>query len=1268
MGRKTQTSVITFLGKLRRARGRQLRCDAVSFGTVVKLCSKDLQWQQSLGCLNEVASRAVRLRGAVLVNGVLSTLSGAARWAAAQELVAQGFTSLRCSVITANSLMSTYQRAQQWPRAFAASRHMAQRALGLDVVTQNALIHSSWRLGLAYRRLTHPTAVTLGSLISAPNEDTAKRPSVWGRCLQFFAQVRHFALQLSVVLCNAALTACEKGCRWALSLALMSSFGVQRVQPNAVSLSALGSALGESDRHSSTSPSLRWRASLELVELAPSMRPTGSRMRSAATATFNVAISAVGDVRHWAQSLHLLERLVMCRLSPSSTTVTAVLSAAGAQAQQLVRRLCHEVRPDTFHLNALLGAHQRRAAWALALQAARGARSSADEVGARAVWGALRLQSWRWSLELLEWFGAKEVATFTSIIDGCQDAWRVATQLFHQLLDLGLQPNLVASNALHASCAFSTAWLQSLHLLRWTRARQVPDLLTATSALSALRGGGPQRWTQVTTLFSHLRLWRLCANQVTFLAAAESLAGWLSRIAGEKMLANGTKAFLGCGYCTEAFPERNQPLGSPYRSVPAPLPQREHRLQQAPHAAITKNFPLSEVNRHCIPEDCWVALNGKVYDLTEFMDRHPGGPTTILAWAGKDASKFFNDIHKGVKIDSYLRPEAFLGDLGVDESLMSESFWHTLREARITEVKEELNRILGKTATRRRHADLGLGPSDSAAKTQTEAKLQRMETQKRAALDAGDYEKAAKIKKDADEIFQKPVELKKSGDIPLSEVAQHNKPHDCWIAINNTVYDLTDFLQHHPEQRNSILAWAGRDATPMWDKIPGRFPSKNWMEFYMRPEAEMGKVAAEASMSAKEKEDIQAAKTAAAKVPGTADMPKVSEAARFPKLKDITAGKEFPFFSRAEVAKKTGPEEPFMIIHNRVYDLRPLLGNHPGGDEILTSKAGTDCTKEFEVFEHSEKARVRRDQELLVGDLLPAEHLDWDAEAKAEVASGGDRTGSDLALYMKYKVFDALVAFVCIYIYRTSHHMKPLSLLTYSRALRHLHLLMALGIFGALGTAQAAAYSNGQNKRKLLILHKQLGIGMLLGLVARALVRLRSGIPPRFPGNKLVQMVETQSLRFFYAIMLALPLTGMASEYYLKWASSESPEDDRKNDQAAQNAISLHKSLGKLFQFAWLPFHLGYTTLYHASKGRGVVRKVSCLVCDHLRKKLLELRTKSEQLHRLLGRLEHGLGAAAWEAQWSGRGARHSDRVQTCAVPPCPVPCSTHVRRLARLA
>ncbi|CAE7360723.1 CYTB5-B [Symbiodinium sp. CCMP2456] len=84
-----------------------------------------------------------------------------------------------------------------------------------------------------------------------------------------------------------------------------------------------------------------------------------------------------------------------------------------------------------------------------------------------------------------------------------------------------------------------------------------------------------------------------------------------------------------------------------------------------------------------------------------------------------------------------------------------------------------------------------------------------------------------------------------SCDIPLSELALHNHPNDCWIALFGDVYDLTDFLQHYPEQRNAILAWAGRDATPMFDMVPGSFPSKHWMEYYMRPHFKTGTVGPE---------------------------------------------------------------------------------------------------------------------------------------------------------------------------------------------------------------------------------------------------------------------------------------------------------------------------------------------------------------------------------------------------------------------------------------
>ena len=450
-----------------------------------------------------------------------------------------------------------------------------------------------------------------------------------------------------------------------------------------------------------------------------------------------------------------------------------------------------------------------------------------------------------------------------------------------------------------------------------------------------------------------------------------------------------------------------------------------------------------------------------------------------------------------------------------------------------------------------------------------------------------------------------------SSDIPLSEVARHNKPHDCWIAISGEVYDLTDFLQHHPEQRNSILAWAGRDATPMFNKIPGRFPSKQWMEFYMRPEFSTGKVGPEAPVDAiirelrelhdelrrlegPSKEDIEAAKTAV-KVPGKTDAPTLSEESRFPKLAEISAGKDLPFFSRAEVAKHNTAEEPYMIIHNRVYNLKPLLGSHPGGDDILMSKAGTDCTKDFEVFEHSEKARVQRDRDMLVGQLVPAENTDWSESAVVQQVVGEET--SELARYLRYKVADFATAGLAWYLYKTFQNRKPLSQFTYSRALRHLHLIMAVGIFGAVGTAQAASYSEGQAKKQMLWWHKQTGILMLVALVFRVIFRMQSGIPPRFPGNALVQMIETQSLRAFYAFALLLPVSGIASEYFLKWAPGSdktgNAEDDRRNDRLAKQSIDAHKILGKALQYAWLPFHLGYTTLYHYSQGRGVVRKVS---------------------------------------------------------------------------
>eukprot|EP00803_Ostreobium_quekettii_P006907 evm.model.scf_1685.1 EVM.evm.TU.scf_1685.1 scf_1685:318-792(-) len=41
---------------------------------------------------------------------------------------------------------------------------------------------------------------------------------------------------------------------------------------------------------------------------------------------------------------------------------------------------------------------------------------------------------------------------------------------------------------------------------------------------------------------------------------------------------------------------------------------------------------------------CWVAIGDHVYDVTEFLDEHPGGDDVILEEAGTDATEKFEEI------------------------------------------------------------------------------------------------------------------------------------------------------------------------------------------------------------------------------------------------------------------------------------------------------------------------------------------------------------------------------------------------------------------------------------------------------------------------------------------------------------------------------------------------------------------------------------------------------------------------------------------------
>ena len=55
--------------------------------------------------------------------------------------------------------------------------------------------------------------------------------------------------------------------------------------------------------------------------------------------------------------------------------------------------------------------------------------------------------------------------------------------------------------------------------------------------------------------------------------------------------------------------------------------------------------------------------------------------------------------------------------------------------------------------------------------------------------------------------------------ISPQEVARHNKPDDCWVVIDNYVYDVTFFLPNHPGGEDVIRANAGKDVSAVFGPL-----------------------------------------------------------------------------------------------------------------------------------------------------------------------------------------------------------------------------------------------------------------------------------------------------------------------------------------------------------------------------------------------------------------------------------------------------------------
>lgn len=70
--------------------------------------------------------------------------------------------------------------------------------------------------------------------------------------------------------------------------------------------------------------------------------------------------------------------------------------------------------------------------------------------------------------------------------------------------------------------------------------------------------------------------------------------------------------------------------GTPATAPTLPLPP-----------AVGQVIALAEQARHASLSDCWMAIDGEVYDVTAYLPKHPSPPEIMLPWCGREASEAY---------------------------------------------------------------------------------------------------------------------------------------------------------------------------------------------------------------------------------------------------------------------------------------------------------------------------------------------------------------------------------------------------------------------------------------------------------------------------------------------------------------------------------------------------------------------------------------------------------------------------------------------------
>lgn len=161
-----------------------------------------------------------------------------------------------------------------------------------------------------------------------------------------------------------------------------------------------------------------------------------------------------------------------------------------------------------------------------------------------------------------------------------------------------------------------------------------------------------------------------------------------------------------------------------------------------------------------------------------------------------------------------------------------------------------------------------------------------------------------------------------------AQIAGHNKLTDCWLIIDNKVYDVSSFINLHPGGSGEIVPYCGKDATQAF-KTKGGEGSHSGAARDMLNDYYLGQVGEALDQPVDNKPAVSSPKPLAA-----------------PVIAKPSLSGQIALTSKI-VAAHNKSSDCWVIINSKIYNVTTYLKAHPGGAGAITSYCGHDATQAF---------------------------------------------------------------------------------------------------------------------------------------------------------------------------------------------------------------------------------------------------------------------------------------------------------------------------------